>query len=146
MLIEMNRYPEALEQFTAAAAVNEHLAAREPGCQDRRLAYADAIANISRIRLHERNEAECLRLRAESVAIRKQMLAGGDNRKVYYADVGGSLATYGWALREFGHYREALAAYEESNSLTDEVLRSSDLTNFAMLLLKAETRSSCAAY
>jgi tetratricopeptide (TPR) repeat protein len=137
ILIEMNRYPDALRQFVAAASVNAHVAGSDEAADNRRLAYADAIANISRVRLHEQNEEECLRLRAESVRIRKDILRRRD-RWSYLLDVSGSLATYGWALRNFGRYEQALAVYLESTALLDEGIAMGDKGLLRLLSIKAK--------
>jgi tetratricopeptide (TPR) repeat protein len=53
-------------------------------------------------------------------------------------DVSGSLATYGWALRNFGRYEQALAVYLESTALLDEGIAMGDKGLLRLLSIKAK--------
>ncbi|MBS1875842.1 MAG: protein kinase [Acidobacteria bacterium] len=109
VLIEENRYAEAQPYFERIA----EWAPRENRLND----YAEALANLSRLALHDNDEKRCLELRRRAVEIR-QKLAGKGNEAVDIA-YAGTLATLGFGLRSFGHQAEALDAYRRSERALD---------------------------
>lgn len=80
---------------------------------------ADSLATLSRIRLQERNEAECIRLRRESVELRRRLYAQAsrDDGAVY--ELGGGLSTLCGGLIEFNRFAEAIEACVESTRILD---------------------------
>lgn len=114
ILIEQGRYPEARVEFEEALCCSRETSNRT--LEERRISHthAEALAHLSRVALHENNQAECLRLRKQAIEIRRRILAMSPNYRDYKFTLAGTLALYGWALREFGKTGEALAAYNES--------------------------------
>lgn len=109
VLIEENRYADALPYFQRMA----EWAKRENRPDD----YGEALANLSRIALHDNDEARCLDLRRQAVAIRRGLAGKGNPR--FDQAFAGTVASYGYGLRHFGHYPEALDAYAESDRILD---------------------------
>ncbi|MBI4877838.1 MAG: protein kinase [Acidobacteria bacterium] len=134
-LIEENRYPEALEQFQKAAALFRNLSVGDPDWLTRAAAYADVLANISRVHLHNGARQECLRLRREAVDLRRKYVAADPSEGIR-TDLAATLATYGWALRHFGEPARAIEVYDESNRIVDTLLEKQSTVR--LLSLKAK--------
>ena len=118
VLIESDNYPAAQTQFDRAIEMAEQAVRLGPNRVEALRVQADAVANRSRILLHERRLEECRRLRLRTVELHRQAAGGAPDWQL-----AGSLALLGWVEREMSAYDDALSHYRESSRMLDQVIR-----------------------
>ncbi len=124
LLIEENRYSEAETHFLRALELNKQISDGDPNYWLRQAAYADALANLSRIQLHRKNLAQCLDDRNQAVEVWRRIAAARKDPNGPPSELAGMLALRGWVEREMHRSSDALASYGEAESILRTVARS----------------------
>ena len=120
--IEEDNYAAATVQFARAVEAAERGLTLGPARGEGLRTLADAVANVSRVSLHERRLEECRVQRRHVVELHRQ---AGQVEHLDHPDweVAGSLGLLGWVERELAAYDEALSHYQESSRILADLMR-----------------------
>ncbi len=123
ILIEAGEYDQARQSAQAGLALLEKFSRDRPDYHDAAPNRGSLLMTLSLIYYHRREFEECLRLRDQGVAIRRELLLRDNQNISLQYNLAGYLATRGYLLRDMGRLDDSFRDYSESQNLVKPLLQ-----------------------
>ena len=122
ILIEAGEYDQASQAAGKGLALLEKFKGHGVNYRSIVSIRGGLVMTLSRVYFHRREFEECLRLRDQGVAIRREVLPLYENSRPARYDLAGVLATRGYLLRDMGRLDEAKRDYDQSETILKPLL------------------------